>query len=40
MAKSVLVSAGMDAAGSDLIAEIVTCSERDGPRSHELILPQ
>ncbi|UWQ79067.1 Ldh family oxidoreductase [Leisingera sp. S132] len=36
LAKSVLVSAGMDAAGSDLIAEIVTCSERDGPRSHGL----
>ncbi|MDC0659706.1 Ldh family oxidoreductase [Leisingera sp. SS27] len=36
LAKSVLVSAGMDAAGSELIAEIVTCSERDGPRSHGL----
>ncbi len=36
LAKTVLVSAGMDAPGSDLIAEIVTCSERDGPRSHGL----
>ena len=35
-AKSVLVSAGMDEAGSDVIADIVTCSERDGPRSHGL----
>lgn len=36
LAKSVLVSAGMGTPGSDLIAEIVTCSERDGPRSHGL----
>lgn len=36
LAKSVLVRAGMDAAGSDLIAEIVSSSERDGPRSHGL----
>lgn len=36
LAKSVLVSAGMDEHGSDIIADIVTRSERDGPRSHGL----
>lgn len=36
LAKSVLAAAGMDAAGSDVIADIVTRSERDGPRSHGL----
>jgi delta1-piperideine-2-carboxylate reductase len=36
LAKSVLVAAGMDATGSDVIADIVTSSERDGPRSHGL----
>ncbi|MEX0277053.1 MAG: Ldh family oxidoreductase [Ruegeria sp.] len=36
LAKSVLVTAGMNPAGSDLIADIVTKSERDGPRSHGL----
>lgn len=36
LAKSVLATAGMDDPGSDLIAEIVTKSERDGPRSHGL----
>ncbi len=36
LAKSVLVAAGMDDPGSDMIAEIVVKSERDGPRSHGL----
>ena len=36
LARSVLVKAGMDDHGSALIAEIVTQSERDGPRSHGL----
>ncbi len=36
LAKSVLVAAGMDETGSDMIAEIVVKSERDGPRSHGL----
>ncbi len=36
LAKSVLVAAGMDDTGSDMIAEIVVKSERDGPRSHGL----
>lgn len=36
LARSVLAKAGMDARGSALIAEIVTQSERDGPRSHGL----
>ncbi|WP_299892776.1 Ldh family oxidoreductase [uncultured Ruegeria sp.] len=36
LAKSILMSAGMDDHGSDVIADIVVCSERDGPRSHGL----
>ncbi|WP_328803314.1 Ldh family oxidoreductase [Ruegeria haliotis] len=36
LAKSVLVSAGMDAHGSDVIADVIMRSERDGPRSHGL----
>ncbi len=36
LARTVLVGAGMDAHGSELIANIVTQSERDGPRSHGL----
>lgn len=36
LAKSVLLSVGMDEGGSDVLADIVTCSERDGPRSHGL----
>lgn len=36
LAKSVLVSAGVNAQGSDILADIVTRSERDGPRSHGL----
>ncbi len=36
LAKSVLVASGMDDSSSELIAEIVTKSERDGPHSHGL----
>ncbi|WP_170432244.1 Ldh family oxidoreductase [Ruegeria arenilitoris] len=36
LAKSVLVSAGMDERGSDILADLVMRSERDGPRSHGL----
>ncbi|MFY2822367.1 Ldh family oxidoreductase [Ruegeria sp. MALMAid1280] len=36
LAKSVLVSAGMDERGSDVLADLVMRSERDGPRSHGL----
>lgn len=36
LAKSVLVAAGMDDHGSDVLADIVRNSERDGPRSHGL----
>lgn len=36
LAKAVLVRAGMDDHGSDVLAEIVHNSERDGPRSHGL----
>lgn len=36
LAKAVLVKAGMDEHGSDVLADIVTRSERDGPRSHGL----
>ncbi|MEM6696313.1 MAG: Ldh family oxidoreductase [Pseudomonadota bacterium] len=36
LAKAVLIKAGMNAAGSDILADIVTKSERDGPRSHGL----
>lgn len=36
LAKSVLLSGGMDARGSDVLANLVTLSERDGPRSHGL----
>ncbi len=36
LAKSVLIRAGMDERGSDVLADIVTQSERDGPRSHGL----
>lgn len=36
LAKSWLVSAGMDERGSDVLADLVTMSERDGPRSHGL----
>ena len=36
LAKTWLVSAGMDARGSDVLADLVTMSERDGPRSHGL----
>ena len=35
-AKAWLVGAGMDARGSDVLADLVTMSERDGPRSHGL----
>lgn len=35
-AKSYLVKAGMNAAGSDVLANLVMMSERDGPRSHGL----
>jgi delta1-piperideine-2-carboxylate reductase len=38
LAKSVLVSSGMDDHGSDVIADLVTMSERDGPRSHGLAM--
>ncbi|MEM8591276.1 MAG: Ldh family oxidoreductase [Pseudomonadota bacterium] len=36
LAKDILVTAGMDDAGSDVIADLVQMSERDGPRSHGL----
>jgi delta1-piperideine-2-carboxylate reductase len=36
LAKSVLVSAGMDERGSEILADLVMRSERDGPRSHGL----
>lgn len=36
LAKAVLTKAGMDARGSDSLADIVCNSERDGPRSHGL----
>lgn len=36
LAKSVLTSAGMDDHGSDVLADIIMLSERDGPRSHGL----
>ena len=36
LAKSVLVSCGMDDRGSDVLANLVVLSERDGPRSHGL----
>ncbi|MEL6649133.1 MAG: Ldh family oxidoreductase, partial [Pseudomonadota bacterium] len=36
LAKTWLVGAGMDARGSDVLADLVTMSERDGPRSHGL----
>ncbi|WP_170406732.1 Ldh family oxidoreductase [Ruegeria arenilitoris] len=36
LAKSVLVSAGMDERGSDILADLVMRSERDDPRSHGL----
>ena len=36
LAKRVLTASGMDETGGDLIADIVTRSERDGPRSHGL----
>ncbi|MEL7395454.1 MAG: Ldh family oxidoreductase [Pseudomonadota bacterium] len=36
LAKTWLVDAGMDAQGSDVLADLVTKSERDGPRSHGL----
>lgn len=36
LAKSVLTTAGMNAEGSRVIADLVTRSERDGPRSHGL----
>ncbi|MEO0486001.1 MAG: Ldh family oxidoreductase [Pseudomonadota bacterium] len=35
-AKAILVHAGMNETGSDVIAELVMRSERDGPRSHGL----
>ncbi len=38
LAKSVLVSAGLDAHSSEVIADLVRMSERDGPRSHGLRL--
>lgn len=38
LAKTVLVSAGMDGAGSDILADLVMQSERDGPRSHGLAM--
>ncbi len=36
LVKSWLVGAGMDERGSDVLADLVTMSERDGPRSHGL----
>ncbi|MEO0751750.1 MAG: Ldh family oxidoreductase, partial [Pseudomonadota bacterium] len=36
LAKSWLTGAGMDDRGSDVLADLVTMSERDGPRSHGL----
>lgn len=36
LAKSWLSGAGMDERGSDVLADLVTMSERDGPRSHGL----
>lgn len=36
LAKSVLLKAGMDERGSDVLARIVRNSEQDGPRSHGL----
>lgn len=36
LAKAILIDAGMDESGSDILAEIVRKSERDGPRSHGL----
>ncbi len=36
LAKTILVKAGMEARGSEVIAELVAKSERDGPRSHGL----
>lgn len=36
LSKSWLVNAGMDDHGSDVLADLVTMSERDGPRSHGL----
>ncbi|MEL6641057.1 MAG: Ldh family oxidoreductase [Pseudomonadota bacterium] len=40
LAQSVLRKAGMDPNGSDILAELIMKSERDGPRSHGLrILP-
>ncbi|MEM7599228.1 MAG: Ldh family oxidoreductase [Pseudomonadota bacterium] len=36
LAKNWLLGAGMDARGSDVLADLVTMSERDGPRSHGL----
>lgn len=36
LAKSWLVGAGMDERGSDVLADLVAMSERDGPRSHGL----
>jgi delta1-piperideine-2-carboxylate reductase len=36
LAKDWLVEAGMDSRGSDVLADLVTLSERDGPRSHGL----
>lgn len=36
LAKAVLVKSGMDDQGSDVLADIVRNSERDGPRSHGL----
>ncbi len=38
LAKTVLVSGGIDDRGSDIIADLVTRSERDGPRSHGLTM--
>ncbi|MEM7209248.1 MAG: Ldh family oxidoreductase [Pseudomonadota bacterium] len=38
LAKRVLVSGGMDERGSDVIADLVTMCERDGPRSHGLAM--
>ncbi|MEL7255408.1 MAG: Ldh family oxidoreductase [Pseudomonadota bacterium] len=36
LAKSWLAASGMDDRGSDVLADLVTLSERDGPRSHGL----
>ena len=36
LARSVLVGAGMDEHGSEILAELVRMTERDGPRSHGL----